>query len=114
MRTYGAAREAARAHNTPAARNSTGHERDVGQRRSGSQTAAPGRAFVTCLVDIIRPTVGFAAVKLLEDAGCKVVVPAQTCYRQPAYNSGEIMRHWRESEFERRLSPAPLRPGLEF
>ena len=28
--------------------------------------------FVTCLVDIIRPSVGFAAVKLLEDAGCKV------------------------------------------
>src|SRR5271166_4604789 len=89
MRTYGAAREAARAHNTPAARNSTGHERDVGQRRSGSQTAAPGRAFVTCLVDIIRPTVGFAAVKLLEDAGCKVVVPSQTCCGQPAYNSGD-------------------------
>ncbi len=45
--------------------------------------------FVTCLVDIIRPTVGFAAVKLLEDAGCKVVVPAQTCCGQPAYNSGD-------------------------
>jgi L-lactate dehydrogenase complex protein LldE len=45
--------------------------------------------FVTCLVDIIRPTVGFAAVKLLEDAGCAVVVPAQTCCGQPAYNSGD-------------------------
>ncbi len=45
--------------------------------------------FVTCLVDIIRPTVGFAAVKLLEDAGCKVVVPSQTCCGQPAYNSGD-------------------------
>ena len=45
--------------------------------------------FVTCLVDIMRPTVGFAAVKLLEDAGCKVVVPAQTCCGQPAYNSGD-------------------------
>ena len=32
--------------------------------------------FVTCLVDMIRPTVGFAAVKLLEDAGCRVEVPA--------------------------------------
>ena len=31
--------------------------------------------FVTCLVDLIRPSVGFAAVKLLENAGCKVVVP---------------------------------------
>ena len=45
--------------------------------------------FVTCLVDIIRPTVGFAAVKLLEEAGCKVVVPSQTCCGQPAYNAGD-------------------------
>src|SRR5271157_3845110 len=45
--------------------------------------------FVTCLVDIIRPSVGFAAVKLLEDAGCKVIVPSQTCCGQPAFNSGD-------------------------
>ncbi len=45
--------------------------------------------FVTCLVDIIRPTVGFAAVKLLEDAGCKVIVPSQTCCGQPAFNAGD-------------------------
>lgn len=45
--------------------------------------------FVTCLVDLFRPSVGFAAVKLLEDAGCDVVVPAQTCCGQPAYNSGD-------------------------
>ena len=45
--------------------------------------------FVTCLVDVMRPTVGFAAVKLLEEAGCTVVVPAQTCCGQPAYNSGD-------------------------
>ena len=46
--------------------------------------------FVTCLVDLFRPTVGFAAVKLLEDAGCKVEVPRrQTCCGQPAYNSGD-------------------------
>lgn len=46
--------------------------------------------FVTCLVDLFRPTVGFAAVKLLEDAGCRVEVPtAQTCCGQPAYNSGD-------------------------
>jgi L-lactate dehydrogenase complex protein LldE len=45
--------------------------------------------FVTCLVDIIRPSVGFAAVKLLEDAGCRVIVPSQTCCGQPAYNSGD-------------------------
>jgi len=46
--------------------------------------------FVTCLVDLFRPTVGFAAVKLLEDAGCTVDVPRQqTCCGQPAYNSGD-------------------------
>ncbi len=46
--------------------------------------------FVTCLVDMFRPSVGFAAAKLLEDAGCRVVVPeAQTCCGQPAYNSGD-------------------------
>jgi len=45
---------------------------------------------VTCLVDLFRPTVGFAAVKLLELAGCTVEVPrAQTCCGQPAYNSGD-------------------------
>ncbi len=46
--------------------------------------------FVTCLVDLFRPSVGFAAVKLLEDAGCRVEVPpSQTCCGQPAYNSGD-------------------------
>jgi len=46
--------------------------------------------FVTCLVDLFRPTVGFAAVKLLEEAGCTVEVPrAQTCCGQPPYNSGD-------------------------
>jgi L-lactate dehydrogenase complex protein LldE len=46
--------------------------------------------FVTCLVDLYRPTVGFAAIKLLEEAGCQVEVPpGQTCCGQPAYNSGD-------------------------
>jgi L-lactate dehydrogenase complex protein LldE len=45
--------------------------------------------YVTCLVDLMRPAIGFAAVKLLEDAGCIVEVPAQTCCGQPAYNSGD-------------------------
>lgn len=44
---------------------------------------------VTCLVDMVRPSVGFASAKLLEDAGCKVEVPAQTCCGQPNYNSGD-------------------------
>ncbi len=46
--------------------------------------------FVTCLVDTMRPRIGFAALDLLEAAGCEVVVPAaQTCCGQPAYNSGD-------------------------
>jgi L-lactate dehydrogenase complex protein LldE len=45
--------------------------------------------FVTCLVDFMRPSVGFAAVKLLEDAGCRVEVPTQTCCGQPAFNFGD-------------------------
>jgi len=46
--------------------------------------------FVTCLVDLFRPSVGFAAIKLLEDAGCTVEVPPlQVCCGQPAYNSGD-------------------------
>jgi L-lactate dehydrogenase complex protein LldE len=46
--------------------------------------------FVTCLVDFFRPSVGFAAIKLLEDAGANVEVPeSQTCCGQPAYNSGD-------------------------
>ena len=46
--------------------------------------------FVTCLVDLHRPSVGFAAIQLLEQAGCQVEVPrAQTCCGQPAYNTGD-------------------------
>ncbi len=46
--------------------------------------------FVTCLVDLMRPGIGFAALRLLESAGCEVVVPAaQTCCGQPGWNSGD-------------------------
>jgi L-lactate dehydrogenase complex protein LldE len=58
---------------------------------AASAARAPIRVglFVTCLVDLMRPSIGFAAVKLLEDAGCYVFVPGQTCCGQPAYNSGD-------------------------
>src|SRR4051812_48803836 len=46
--------------------------------------------FVTCLANAIRPRIGFAALALLEDAGCTVEVPPdQTCCGQPAFNSGD-------------------------
>lgn len=55
-----------------------------------SDTSPKVGLFATCLVDLMRPVVGFAAVKLLEDAGCQVDVPkTQTCCGQPAFNSGD-------------------------
>ncbi|WP_336963090.1 (Fe-S)-binding protein [Sphingobium aquiterrae] len=46
--------------------------------------------FVTCLVDLMRPRIGFAAIRALEAAGCTVIVPeGQTCCGQPALNSGD-------------------------
>jgi L-lactate dehydrogenase complex protein LldE len=54
------------------------------------QTRPRVALFVTCLVDLYRPSVGFAAIRLLEGAGCQVEVPeVQTCCGQPAYNSGD-------------------------
>ena len=55
-----------------------------------SQSKPRVALFVTCLVDLYRPTVGFAAIRLLEAAGCLVEVPpVQTCCGQPAYNTGD-------------------------
>jgi L-lactate dehydrogenase complex protein LldE len=46
--------------------------------------------FATCLADLFRPSVAFASIKLLEQAGCEVTVPLQqTCCGQPAYNTGD-------------------------
>lgn len=59
-------------------------------------TQHPGKSprvglFATCLMNVFRPGIGFAAAKLLEDAGCSVEVPdAQTCCGQPGYNSGDF------------------------
>ena len=45
--------------------------------------------FATCLVDSLRPSVGIAAIELLQKSGCTVVVPKQqTCCGQPAFNAG--------------------------
>jgi L-lactate dehydrogenase complex protein LldE len=76
--------------------------RDEADAPSAAATPSPGSAraperarprvalFVTCLVDLFRPAVGFAAIRLLEQAGCDVEVPeSQTCCGQPAFNSGD-------------------------
>lgn len=55
--------------------------------------AAPGLRvglFVSCLVDLMRPRIGFATLKLLHAAGCEATVPpSQTCCGQPGYNAGD-------------------------
>lgn len=61
-----------------------------------TEQASPSRTlrvslFVTCLADLFRPSVAFASIKLLEQAGCEVNVPLQqTCCGQPAYNTGDF------------------------
>ena len=74
------------------------------QRTSNPPASPRIGLFVTCLVDSMRPSVGFAALKLLRDAGCRVEVPdAQTCCGQPAFNSGDtadaavLARHFIET-----------------
>jgi L-lactate dehydrogenase complex protein LldE len=48
--------------------------------------------FVTCLVDLMRPSIAFAALRLIEAAGYKAVVPtSQTCCGQPGYNAGDAV-----------------------
>ena len=76
---------------------------------SVNKSAAPRVGlFVTCLVDLYRPAVGFAAVELLERAGCVVEVPAaQTCCGQPAFNSGD-------DEHSRRLALQVLEAFEDF
>jgi L-lactate dehydrogenase complex protein LldE len=70
--------------------------------------------FVTCLVDLMRPSIGFAAIELLEAGGALVFVPPnQTCCGQPAYNSGDRKRSRRRSSRSSRAAtswsphPAP-------
>ena len=55
--------------------------------------------FATCLVDMVRPEVGFAAASLIQQAGFHVDVPvSQTCCGQPHYNSGALMDTVRVAE----------------
>jgi len=47
--------------------------------------------YVTCLADLMRPSVAQASLELLQLAGCEVTVPQQqTCCGQPAYNNGDF------------------------
>ncbi len=63
------------------------------------RSSCASRLFVTCLVDLMRPRIGFAALRLLEAAGCEVIVPeTQTCCGQPAFNSRRSRRGARAGE----------------
>ena len=72
--------------------------------------------FVTCLVDLFRPSVGFAAVKLLEDAGCTVeraddadlLRPAGLQFRRPGRQPGAGASR-RSTAFELRLCRGAVR-----
>lgn len=69
-------------------KNSQSHSPGIENREINREVSVG--LFVTCLVDLFRPSIGFATVELLEKAGCAVTVPAsQTCCGQPAYNSGD-------------------------
>lgn len=66
---------------------------ELAQEKSETDTPAHPHVglFVTCLIDVMRPRVAFAAVKLLQAHGCRVSVPlTQTCCGQPAFNSGDV------------------------
>ncbi len=56
---------------------------------STSKKSAAG-LWVTCLVNLFRPSVAWAVVRLLNQAGIDVIVPKhQTCCGQPSYNGGD-------------------------
>lgn len=83
---------------TPVNAVSSGHPADAGTASTAATSSGPATRrprprvglFVTCLVDLYRPNIGFAAIRLLQSAGCEVEVPAsQTCCGQPAFNSGD-------------------------
>lgn len=72
--------------------NLTGTSRNSGDEAADAAEGTRPRVglFVTCLVDLFRPNVGYAAAKLIEATGCDVESPiAQACCGRPAYSSGD-------------------------
>lgn len=71
--------------------------------------------FTTCLVDLLRPEIGEATVRVLERAEVEVEIPGgQTCCGQPAWNAGDrraagrFVDHWLDvfGEAEAVVSPS--------
>jgi L-lactate dehydrogenase complex protein LldE len=59
-------------------------------------SAGPRIGFLaTCLMNVFRPNLGFACLKLLRQAGCRVEIPPrQTCCGQPAHSGGDTEGAW--------------------
>lgn len=70
--------------------------------------------FVTCVVDVLAPEVGVAAVRVLRAAGHDVDVPRdQTCCGQPAWNAGFIEESARVAKTTLNALDAALEGGAD-
>ena len=68
----------------------TGMAKTSGAAADGGGTPLRVGLLPTCLVDLFRPEVGFAAADLIERGNARVDVPAGlTCCGQPAWNAGD-------------------------
>ena len=65
--------------------------------------------FGTCLVDVLYPEAGLAAVELIEREGVRVIFPqGQTCCGQPPFNSGYREEARRVARSQLALFPKPI------
>jgi L-lactate dehydrogenase complex protein LldE len=65
--------------------------------------------FGTCLVDLIYPQAGLAAVELIEREGVRVIFPqGQTCCGQPPFNSGYRAEARAVARAQLALFPKPI------
>ena len=65
--------------------------------------------FGTCLLDLIYPAAGLAAVELIEREGVRVIYPpGQTCCGQPAFNSGYVREAREVARAQLSLFPKPI------
>jgi L-lactate dehydrogenase complex protein LldE len=63
----------------------------------------------TCLVDVVYPAAGLAAVELIEREGVRVIFPqGQTCCGQPPFNSGYRAEARAVARSQLALFPKPL------
>jgi glycerol-3-phosphate dehydrogenase subunit C len=68
--------------------------------------------FSTCLVDYNRPGIGAAAVKVLEHAGVRVTLPAQTCCGMPNMDTGDLERVREKARYNVASLAEAVRQGM--